>query len=78
METKLYPIPQTGYLRLTQIIGDSKKGIPAIIPVSRSTWLRGVEDEFYPSPVKLAKSTVAWRVEDILKLIDDLNDGHFK
>jgi hypothetical protein len=29
-------LPQTGFARLPMIIGDRRKGIPAIIPVSRS------------------------------------------
>src|SRR3546814_14052756 len=40
------PLPETGYLRLHQIIGrPARKGrpaIPALIPVSRSTWWAGV------------------------------------
>lgn len=78
MKPKLYPIPSTGYLRLCQIIGDENKNIPAIIPIGRTAWLEGVKLEIYPQPVKLAKRTVAWKVEDILKLIEDLNTGLFK
>lgn len=48
-------LPETGFLRLPQIIGDAKADppIPAIIPVSRSTWLEGVKSGRYPRPSKL-------------------------
>jgi predicted DNA-binding transcriptional regulator AlpA len=61
-------IPETGFLRLRQIIGD--KETPPIIPVSRSSWLQGVRDRRFPQPVKLGKRTTAWRVSDIRALID--------
>lgn len=62
-------LPYTGYLRLPQIIGDAKRGIPAIFPVSKSAWWAGVRDGRYPASVKLGPRTTAWRVEDIRTLI---------
>ena len=29
-------LPETGFLRINQIIGDPKKGIPPIIPIGKS------------------------------------------
>ena len=66
-------LPRTGYLRLENIIGSDKKDIPPIIPVGRTTWLMGVKNGIYPKPVKLSERTVAWRVEDVLALIEKLN-----
>lgn len=69
-------LPKTGYLRLHQIIGkpSAKPPIPAIIPVSKSTWWAGVKSGRYPQPVRTLGSRItAWKVEDILKLIDELN-----
>ena len=65
-------LPETGFLRLPQIIGDRKANppIPALIPVSKSTWWQGVKDGRYPKPVKLGERCTAWRVEDIRQLID--------
>jgi len=36
-------LPATGFLRLNQIIGNKKASppVPAIIPVSKSTWWAG-------------------------------------
>jgi len=66
----LYPLPETGYLRLTQIVGDKKAGIAPIIPVSKSTWWAGVKSGRYPQSVKLSERCTAWRVEDIRALIE--------
>lgn len=62
-------IPEIGLVRLSQIIGDKKRGIPPIIPVSKSTWWDGVKKGIYPKPVKLGERTTCWRVEDIRALI---------
>lgn len=64
-------LPETGFLRLPQIVGDPKAcpPVPALIPVSKSTWWAGVKSGRYPRPVKLGPRITAWRVEDIHRLI---------
>lgn len=60
-------LPETGFLRLRQILGDPRANppIPAIVPVCRSSWWAGVRSGRYPAAVKLGPRTTAWRVEDI-------------
>ncbi len=67
-------LAETGFLRLSQIIGDPKSDppIPAIIPVCKSTWYEGVKSGRYPKPVRLSRRSSAWRVEDIRRLIDEV------
>jgi len=67
-------LPDTGYLRLSQIIGrpatKTSPSIPAIIPVSRSTWWQGVKSGRYPKPTKaLGERITAWHVNDIRALV---------
>jgi hypothetical protein len=62
-------LPETGLVRLSQILGDKKKGIPPIIPISKSTWWAGVKTGRYPQPVKLSDRCTCWRVDDIRSLI---------
>ena len=66
------PIPETGYLRLSQIIGDPKANppIPPIIPVSRSCWLAGCKTGRFPAPYRFGPKVVVWKVEDIRALLD--------
>lgn len=65
-------LPETGYVRLRQIIGNPKADppIPAIIPVSKSTWWNGIKEGRFPQSVKLGPRTTVWRVEDIRLLIE--------
>lgn len=65
-------LPETGYLRIRQIIGDKKSNppLPPIIPVSRSSWWDGVKKGKFPKPVKINTRTTAWKVEDIRALIE--------
>jgi prophage regulatory protein len=68
----MHQLPSIGYLRLSQIIGNPKKNIPALIPVSRSTWWAGVREGRYPKSVHLGPRTTAWRVEDVRALIEKM------
>lgn len=68
-------LPNTGFLRLPQIIGrpatKTAPPIPALIPVSKSTWWAGVKALRYPQPTRaLGARITAWAVEDIRALIE--------
>lgn len=63
-------LPQTGFLRLDQILGNPKFGLSPLIPVGKSTWWAGVKTGRFPKPIKLGPRTTAWRVEDIRALIE--------
>jgi len=65
-------LPQTGFLRLPQIVGNptAEPPLPPIIPISKSSWWAGVKSGKYPKPVKLGERTTVWRVEDIRALIE--------
>lgn len=68
----MYKLPETGFLRLPQIIGNPKADppIPPIIPVKKSSWWAGVRSGRFPKPIKLGPRVTAWRVEDIRQLIE--------
>jgi prophage regulatory protein len=68
----MYQLPETGYLRLSQIIGEprAEPPIPAVIPVGKSTCWEGVKSGRFPKPVKLGPHITVWRVEDIRRLIE--------
>lgn len=65
-------LPETGYVRLKQIIGDKKSNppIPALIPICKTTWWKGIKAGQFPKPIKLSPNVAVWRVEDIRKLIN--------
>ena len=71
----LHHLPETGYLRVTQIVGDPEADppIPAIIPIGKSTWWAGVKSGRFPRAVKLGPRTTAWKVEDIRSWINEAN-----
>lgn len=77
--TSNHALPETGYLRLPQIIGRqstaTRAAVPAIIPVSKSTWWNGIATGRFPQPVKLGPRATAWRVEDIRALVERLSCG---
>ena len=64
-------LPETGFLRLKQIIGDpdAEPPIPPIIPVGKSSWWAGVKSGRYPASVKLGPRMTAWSVESIRDLV---------
>jgi len=65
-------LPETGYLRLPQIIGNRKTNTPPIIPVCKSTWYNGIKEGRYPKPVRISKASIAWKVEDIRQLVENM------
>ena len=75
MATISNQLPETGFLRIWQIVGDKNRNIPAVLPISRSTFLSRVKDGTYPQPIKLGERSVAWRVEDIRALIASLGSA---
>jgi prophage regulatory protein len=68
----MHQLPQIGFLRLPQIIGDPKTDppIPPLIPVAKSTFWAGVKSGRFPKPVKLGPRTTAWKVADIVDYIE--------
>jgi prophage regulatory protein len=69
----MHQLPSIGYVRLSQIIGNPKKNIPALIPVSKSTWWAGVASGRFPAGVHPSPGTTAWRVEDVRALIEKMS-----
>ncbi|GAB4167260.1 MAG: hypothetical protein Tsb0017_08860 [Geothermobacteraceae bacterium] len=66
------PLPETGFLRLKQIIGDPKADppVPPIIPVSRSAWWQGIKTRRYPAPVRIGTRVTVWRADEIRALVN--------
>lgn len=67
-------LPETGYLRVSHIVGDPKANPPIlpIIPVAKSTWWAGVKSGVFPQPLKMSPQVTVWRVEDIRTLIAEI------
>jgi prophage regulatory protein len=61
----MHDIPETGFLRLSQVL--------SFIPLGKTTWWEGVRSGRFPKPVKLTPRCTGWRVEDIRKVIDTLS-----
>ena len=64
------------FLSLKNIIGDPKANppIPAIIPISKSSWWNGIKSGRYPKPIKLGENTTVWKENDIRKLVEKLSN----
>jgi prophage regulatory protein len=71
----MHKLPEIGYLRLPQILGNPKKNLPALIPISKSSWWAGIKAGKYPAGVKLGPRTTAWTVESIHTLIASTKIG---
>ncbi len=66
--------PAPRYLRLKQIIGDRKANPPIepMLPISKSSWWKGVADGRFPAPIKLGPNTSVWRCADIEAAVERL------
>jgi prophage regulatory protein len=72
MATSINSINPLALLRASQILGSQKKGIPALIPISRSSWYAGVREGKYPKPQKLGPRTSVWKAGEILALLEEI------
>lgn len=59
------PLHEDAYLRLWQIIGDKKRGVPPLVPVSAATWWAWCARGKAPKPLKLGPRTTVWRASEI-------------
>lgn len=66
-----HPIPTIGYLRAVQIIGDphATPPIPAILPVSKTTFYALIRAGKFPKPIKLSRSIAVWPIDVIHKYL---------
>ena len=62
LKSELLQIPQTGFLRLDEVL--------KFIPVGKSTWWKWVKDGIAPKSIKLSERITAWKAEDIKLFID--------
>lgn len=66
MKARKHGIPETGFLRLSSILAPNGP-----IPVSKSTWWKGIKSGRYPEPLRhLGARVTVWRVEDIRALLE--------
>ena len=65
-------LPETGYLRLSQIVGNSKTNPPIspLIPIGKSTWWSWVKSGKAPAPIKIGPRTTVWKIESIRNFIN--------
>lgn len=71
---RAYPaaLPEMGFLRLRQIIGDpdTNPPTPALIPIGKSTWWEGVRSGRFPAAVRLGPKTTVWTISSIRAFLD--------
>jgi predicted DNA-binding transcriptional regulator AlpA len=64
---KMQDLPQTGLLRIKQVL--------QFVPISRSSWWKGVKEGRFPQPVKLSQRVTCWKAADIRCLVEIGNPG---
>ncbi len=72
-----HELPKGGYCRLSRIIGDKDakpKPIPAVLPVSKTPWYKGIQSGIYPKPIHAGRCAM-WRWADIRKLVGQMDKG---
>jgi predicted DNA-binding transcriptional regulator AlpA len=54
--------PETGLVRVGEFV--SRQQAKGVLPITRSSWFRGVKGGYYPRPIKMG-SAAFWRAEHI-------------
>ena len=64
------------YLKISDIAAQPSKGKAGLVPFSRASIYRMLDEGVFPTPLRLsATRSVAWRSEDIQAFRDELNAG---
>jgi len=58
-------------LRISDICRDPARRYAGLLPMSRSAFLAAIVDGYIAPPLKLGAKAVAWRREDILRIIQE-------
>ena len=66
--------PEDGFVRVNQILGDTRKGIAPFLPISRAHWFQGIKEGMYPRGIKLSQRVTVWRAQEIRALLEKLAD----
>lgn len=61
-------LPSTGYVRQAFLL-------KAILPFSAATLWRAVQQNRFPSPVRLSSRVTAWKVEDVRAWMTSVNSA---
>lgn len=69
----LIDIDQSAFFQEDEIISVKKFGKVGILPVSKSTWRKGILDGKFPRPVQLGSKTNYWSGRALQQLLDDLH-----
>jgi len=56
-------------LRVRDIVKVNKNSTNFYLPISRSSWLKGVSEGKFPQPIKLSTRVTCWRESDVLALM---------
>ena len=68
-------IPHTGWLSIYQLTGRKATATTpetkGIMPIGRSTWLKGVKAGRFPQPVKFGARLVLWKAEDVRLVVEN-------
>lgn len=67
MSKQHYQLPETGFLRLPDIL--------RLYPVSKSTLWAQVKEGHFPKPVKLSARITAWSIESVREFLEARRDG---
>jgi len=68
-------LPEPGFTRLPNIIGDKNAEPPVIgfLPMSKPSWYRGIKAGRYPKPARISPNISAWANSKLNKLMESLD-----
>jgi len=75
MEQQNHSPEPVGFYSIKDIVGSRKKGIPAIIPMSESTWFKGIAEGRFPrgrKPFGPGSKKTLWLKSEIHALVEKM------
>jgi prophage regulatory protein len=65
-------IPESGYVRVSQLLGCRRRGLVPILPVSRSGLYAWIRDGRWPAPIRIGPKVIAWKASVVREALDGM------
>ena len=68
---------ESGYFKISDIVRTGASRSEPLLPISRSTWMRGIERGIFPPPRKIFGLNV-WPKEEVFLVLKKIEQGELQ
>ncbi len=66
-------IPESGYVRVSQLLGCRRRGLVPILPISRSGLYAWIRQGRWPAPIRIGPKVIAWPAAQVRAALEEMS-----